>query len=326
MKNQVIAMIVAVIALIFTGCTHVYESTAISQSETNSNGIAYALPTSWLEISAARIDGGTEIGVRSKTLPDAGHIYSLDHSSSAFASDELTITVGTNQLLSSVNTKTHDQWDEFIVALTKSAAGVSSFSVPDRGRSDPLKESECQSPPEAPWKIFIDPFNNETWPDWLDKDCLKLLPITGRVEPTSSLLRANESCETGICHRTPIYYRIELDFGSAGQHQIIEGLLTQSPILSVDVERALFVEKTVNLTFSDGVLTSVNIKQPSSAVSVASLPLDVAKAIFSAPTELLQFRVDYSNRVAEDLKAEMAMVQQQHDFESKRLNSSRTDD
>ncbi|MEQ1931489.1 MAG: hypothetical protein ABL957_13310 [Parvularculaceae bacterium] len=305
-------------ALMLGACTNVYKSQDMMSGTTDSQGVIYALPTTWLEISGSVVEreapkGGPyqRIAVAEKVLPDASHVYSLDHAASAFAADEITIDVGVDQLLDKVHTKTKDVTDEIIISLAKSIAGVATFSIP---KSAPGFEmgGGCEAPPAGAWTYTIDPYNRDTWPDWLKKGakCLALTPIAS-AGVTFADRKSAEDCSKGICHRAPVPTRVEFDLGPAGRHEVIAGLLNKAPILSFDIDRTMFIEKKMNLTFDHGVISKVEIDRPSPALAAASLPLDVVKALLSAPTELFKLRVDYSTQAASDAKKEQEALEAQ---------------
>ncbi len=318
MKNLLYCLLVAIGGLTISACTNVYSSKNLAVSNANTNGLTYALPTTWIEISGRQNedqDGVMIIEVSSRTLPDAGHIYSLDHVASAFARDELTIEVGADQLLVKIDTTTEDVTDQIIVTLAKTISGLASFSLPPVGEGFRSTDYACSAPPAAPWSVIIDPFEQKTWPNWLNPGCLILTPITEIIAPATKGTRLAENCSKGICHRAPVPHRVEIDFGPAGVHQFIAGLLNDAPILSIDVNRTLFVEKQMNLEFTGGVLTKVNIVSPSPVLEAVSLPLDVAKALLSAPAEILRLRVDYSSQAIADRQKERELLEANRDFE-----------
>lgn len=318
-------------ALALSACANVYSSKDLKSTSADTNGLTYALPTTWLEIKARRgkdsAGGGMVIDFSTHAYPDGSHIYSLDHVASAFAHDQITIEVGEDQLLKKVDTTTEDVTDQIIIGLAKAVSGVASFSLPPVGIKARGVEYACSAPPDPPWSVIIDPFNDKTWPRWLNKGCLTLTPITQSVAPATDETRAAERCTHGICHRAPIPYRIAIDLGPAGTHEFVTGLLNKSPILSIDVNRTMFVEKKMDLEFTSGVLTKVVIDSPSPMLEFVSLPVDVAKAIFSAPAELLKLRVDYSSQAIADRKKEEELIKTNRDYQDfiRNLSEEKTD-
>lgn len=304
-----------------SGCArNVYSSRNLATVNRDLNGLTYALPTTWFEIASTPADGGlTVIDVGAVRLPDAGHVYSLDHTASQFAHDEILIEVGENQLLQQVNTTTEDVTDQIIVSVAKTAASLATFSVPpiapqDQKRGDDL--FACAAPPPSQWRVILDPFNTETWPSWLSHQCLKMALIAAPEQISDHNNRSDEDCRRGICHRAPVPYRVEIDLGPAGVHQFVAPVLNGAPILSIDVNRTAFVENKTNLTFTDGVLTSMSATRPSPVLEVVQLPVEVAKAVLSAPAEILRLRVDYSTQAVADLEAEQKLLEASEAFDA----------
>jgi len=56
------------------------------------------------------------------------------------------------------------------------------------------------------------------------------------------------------------------------------------------VRRAPFVKKQVKMDFTSGMLTSVQLVNPSEVLEFIQIPIAVAKAIVSIPSAMLQFK------------------------------------
>lgn len=85
----------------------------------------------------------------------------------------------------------------------------------------------------------------------------------------------------------------------------------------VDNSRTAFVKKTVNLTVTDGVLTTIDVEKPSELLAAISLPVDVLKVIASIPAELLSIKVkqisdekSLSSAQVEMLKLQIELIKQ----------------
>jgi hypothetical protein len=64
---------------------------------------------------------------------------------------------------------------------------------------------------------------------------------------------------------------------------------------SIPIERAPFVKKEFVLSFTNGMLTSVQTKNPSEVLGFISIPINVAKAIVSIPSAMLKFETTQIN-------------------------------
>jgi hypothetical protein len=69
----------------------------------------------------------------------------------------------------------------------------------------------------------------------------------------------------------------------------------QAAILGIDLTSAPFVKRQTKLTFADGVLTSISIKQPSVALAVSELPLDILKAVAGGAASAVPINVRYDS-------------------------------
>ena len=76
-------------------------------------------------------------------------------------------------------------------------------------------------------------------------------------------------------------------------------------------------------------LSDYSADEPSEVATVASIPVDVAKAIVSVPAEILQLRVNYDNQAAalinaraSELQAQLALVEAQRALEAARARGA----
>lgn len=102
-----------------------------------------------------------------------------------------------------------------------------------------------------------------------------------------------------------------------------------SKIYSVDVDRGALITKTTNLTIVDGMLTKIDVNKPSSLIGVLNVPLEVIKAILSAPAELLTFRYQRVDKEAEiadaqakKIASELAKIKNIQDIQNQNAKSA----
>ena len=81
-----------------------------------------------------------------------------------------------------------------------------------------------------------------------------------------------------------------------------------APILSMEVKRAAFVSQSYVLSLQQGVPVEVMLNKPSQALALSAFPLNVARALVSLPTNLIQLKIDYSSKSSELLKAKDAQI------------------
>ena len=107
----------------------------------------------------------------------------------------------------------------------------------------------------------------------------------------------------------PVPYRFEFDFGSSGKFQFFAPMFAKSPVQSYQIDRTMFVSKSVDLEFVDGVPTKLHLDRPSPAMEVVSLPLDLATAILSAPAEIFRLRLDYSSALENERRGRKSALE-----------------
>jgi hypothetical protein len=125
------------------------------------------------------------------------------------------------------------------------------------------------------------------------------------IDPTPPQGRASPNCTEGICYRPKEPFRIDYGVGSIRRSRIVE-IPNEAPLIGIDIRRALFVEKVINIEFdADGFLQEVRIGKPSETLAVSSLPLAVIDAIATG----LAPRLDYLNRQVEFARRDAALIQ-----------------
>lgn len=85
------------------------------------------------------------------------------------------------------------------------------------------------------------------------------------------------------------------------------------------------VTRTDTVAFTAGQPTSRAVKQPSTALATASLPLTVAKAVLAAPAQLLSLKITNTTDQASLLQQQANVIQQQTALlnDTKALNAAK---
>jgi hypothetical protein len=134
-----------------------------------------------------------------------------------------------------------------------------------------------------------------------DELAAQSVPVSFTVdEPEPIDVGVAADCTIGACYRPARPYTLRLSIaGGASASTPIE-LPNGSPLIAIDVSRALMVQKKTIIVFNEktGLLESVEVEKPSEALAVAKLPIEVAKVILSAPTSILQLQVTNINTEA----------------------------
>ena len=81
-----------------------------------------------------------------------------------------------------------------------------------------------------------------------------------------------------------------------------------APVLSIPIERSVFVKRETTLEFKDGVLQDVSIKKPSELLAFSEFPLKVAQAIVAVPSELIKVRIASTNNRERLINAQIQLI------------------
>lgn len=80
------------------------------------------------------------------------------------------------------------------------------------------------------------------------------------------------------------------------------------------VEGAIWTKSAVKHVFKEGMLAEISIDRPSTLASVATLPVDIAKALVSVPAEIIKLRVDYSTQQTSETAQAVKLIEAQIDL------------
>lgn len=133
-----------------------------------------------------------------------------------------------------------------------------------------------------------------------------LFPVPGSQSSTPTYVRPEQKSYRGVVFRTMVPRRLSiaadtqgLKFGptcslrnvAVSQNDATFMVADPAHTFVADTTRALLVQKKVDLTVSDGVLTQIDVDKKSEMLAIVSLPVDILKAIASIPAELLNVKV-----------------------------------
>lgn len=256
----------------------------------NLDGASYFLPRGVVDITISRDkDGNHSMTVSNVTfLPDPNHFYRIDYNDSIFSTDVVTIQTTSTGLLLSVATKTTDEAGALVKKVVELATEAAKAAV------IALREPPGLEPKPFKITLTIDPTDPK------QKELVnKTLGSKGgnlsfSVSPLSSILvdKTNKmKCLSGICYRPAIPYLLKLSDSDTVVAQTLVLLPNDAIIASIDVNRRAFIANTTNITFSNGMLTKLELDKPSEAVGFMGIPIDVAKAIVSIPSAIFDFKV-----------------------------------
>jgi hypothetical protein len=248
-------------------------------------GLVYSLPQTIITVDGARDDKGQVTYTITPTImPDAAARYRLRFTSTGFTDDDLNLGVDANGLLTSGTATITDQTPAIIVALAKTAATIVQPS-PFAAMTAPATKPAA-SPYPFHMVYTLDAFlRNPRLPDQ------RHVAIEGAG---LELSRPAPNCAFSVCYRTPVLLRgriVDTRGQDVGAHFAFLAI-DPSSTEGIDIRGAALVKRTDTVTFTNGIAVGNAIKQDSMVLAAANLPLDVIKAILSAPAELLTLKVN----------------------------------
>lgn len=324
MSGRVVNWWVCVAVLALQGCAIVGSAPGARGGE----GVAYMLPRALLPVELAYDGSAYELRVTDPVLVgELKHAYVLQRSGNVFTSDNVTISVNDSTgLLSAVDVKSEDKTLEVISKLVSGfraeAADAATSVVVFRGLFDPgWQPSEVASfnkrlSDAAAAHSSRLATENSCAPLATTEPCkgIALLSALARgsfsidVEGGAASQTEPSDCSAGFCYRINIPHVVTLT-GPGSSNSAVFGLPNRSPTYVMPLERWAFVRTTHDVKLENGVFKSITTERPSSALALASAPLDIAKAALTAVAEVVQLKVDLSGKEKALAEAKVAEIE-----------------
>jgi hypothetical protein len=246
---------------------------------------------------------------------DSEGTYLLNYSASAFATDTLKAQVDpVTRLLQKIEMKADDQLDEIVVEVARSAVALLESGVV-RQNFETLVSMEIDPADKGSVKDFKDAIDSAA-KDKVSKFDIMLVSTTTTPTTTTPTTTTPTTttptpspCRVGLCYRAPVAYRIRYGFADGRTFEREVLLPNGGPIVAIALDRAPFVEKIHDITFTNGTPSEISIKKPSEALEVAKLPLEVVGAVFRTVGELIQLRIDTTGKEAALAEKEVALIE-----------------
>lgn len=255
------------------------------------------------------------ITAATELLPDTSQLLMLTYPGNSFVKDDIKITTDESGLLSNASVVAEDRFSHIISALFKASSeilkkGEAALTADDAAPAvtvetkeytkefiitpDGIKAGKSNS---FLWVIDIpDTANKKTELDASFKVTFSaLIPVTG----TTTVVVNNVSDGNGIYVRPPIALQTGVlpdNKNSLAKIDVSSAIITVPDIdraILIPVTRAVMVEKKQTLTLKKGMLLENAITKPSEAEAILEIPVNILKAIFSIPGQLLSFRFNH---------------------------------
>ncbi|HEY4417052.1 MAG TPA: hypothetical protein VGO57_15285 [Verrucomicrobiae bacterium] len=325
----------AVLALVLNSCSSsTYTTRKIAWTDmhsfTNREGTLYCLPKGYIHIVAdLQTQTATNAGAAKKPsykistlesvlMPDIAHAYLLDPKASAWAHDRFGIGVA-NGLLTSINSSNVDQTSQVLVKIGALAGDILYLS--GGGGKGPATAPPTNTLPEH-IDLYSDASELRDITNILSDEVLHAARLKVTVT-RSSLYASGTDDETGLWNLSAdagegLFYRpllpcqVKIDDGNNGNEESAVVMLPDfSPIFKLVPRRTPMATASTSITFDRGCPIGFTYDRESPALGWAELPLDIIKAVLSAPTDLIQLKFNFANTNAQLAAAQNTEVENQ---------------
>jgi hypothetical protein len=274
----------------------------------------YALPRGAITISIRSDEKGIVIqSPEVKYYPDVNARFAAEWLEQSYAQDHFTFQIGSDGLLTSTSAINKDETAAIVGRVMEIAAEVAKGTAAFTG--DQKKEDPCK---KLSATVQIDPFK----PGSLEGAQKALSPcyyitITNLddtiIQPisTDQVARIARECANGVCARLTIPIMITIK-GRSADTELIRGqyivvLPDPNTIAGYDINRGPCIQRQTDFTFSNGMLTKVDLQKESEILGCLAIPLSLAKAVGSIPSSILQARINV-------VQNETSLVKAQNDY------------
>lgn len=358
----VISVIYAIIA--YSNTDKIIFKTVVASGTLPENVIAYYyLPAAIIKITAVAkaeiiTDAATndfrsatlkELNITAITelLPDTSQLLVLTYPGNTFVKDDIKISADESGLLSNASVVAEDRFSHIISALFKApseilnkgeAALAAADTIPDVKSAIKEYTKEFIILPAGikagttnpfQWMIDIpDTAGKKTELDASFKVTFSsLMPVTG----ATTVVKDTVSGGNGIYVRPPVVLQAGVlpdNKNPLPKIEVSTAIITVPDInraILIPVTRAAMVEKKQTLTLKKGMLQDNAITKPSEAEATLAIPVNMLKAIFSIPAQLLSFRISHVQQLLnaekdtiasqkDIIKTQQDLLQAQHDL------------
>lgn len=255
----------------------IVDLTIKSNSATDKDG----KPTGALKVSLS-IDGV-------RYVPDPLFHYSVSLNHSTFFDDDISVAVDDKSLLKSVNSITSDRTGDVIQKLAEAPTQIlkANLFVDKNPVVTKFDIKFSLDPDSAADRARLNDYLSNLDP----KIQFRARPL---VSIPSSRSLTHPDCGIHICFRTAMPYAFELFTTKGSDLTVVARQIAVLPnphvVGQIPITRAPFVKKEFKLDFTNGMLTSVHLTNPSEALAFVQIPISVAKAIVSIPSAMFQFK------------------------------------
>lgn len=296
-----------------------------SRTDLGGAGVVYHLPRGVIdiELKAPKATPTSDFVVEiagPHLVPDTAFRYRVSYAKDFFSDEDLVVETTPTGLLKNVSFESDDKTDEFVAKLGElgievfKAATFTPFgiAVPEteyvtlyRARVDPMDAAALAAASAA--------IKSKT--SGLYDVGFVLRDIDRKPVTRPSALPAASACAASICYRPAGSYMLTVTEGGVDTQGV--GLVLPDPtrIVGLTIERAAFVKTVTRMTFDGGVPSKLEVNKPNSALPIVEAPLSIAKSLTSLPAELLQLKIDLTEKETTALSKEKLKVEAAQDLQ-----------
>lgn len=258
----------------------------------------------------------------SQIQADEDQRYVINYSRSWFASDELRLTTSSSGLLENIALTAEDRIAPIFSQLTDAPKKIlgsdkgAALFAPAAGAGAPANitnlppfvksfvlspETLAKSEEVFIWQISLEGV--------ADND-IKLIDASFKItisKPVTNVPAQKNDSVGGLLTRPLRNLEIEIRtnktqdvnkrvFDRSAEISLNQMVPDRSAILFIPLKRVLFSKSVQNPKFFSGLLTENYISKPSELENLVSIPINVAKAIFSIPAQLLSFKITHTQQ------------------------------
>ncbi|MEX6690043.1 hypothetical protein QTN47_21215 [Danxiaibacter flavus] len=283
--------------------------------------------------------------------PDTSLLLGLNYNSFSFANDELRLNVNSSCLLEGVSVVTEDRLSNIIAEISEAPKKILSAQAAASLMQEIVLPQYAIAETTTYKKIFIVTSDELQITPIISKDWIIAIDgITKEDVLVDATFEIQHNCPKQCFSQSPgnIYYGIltrplfKLAMQALvkapsfnNQSPVLYNVLIPDPsiVIEVPIQRSSLVKRTNTPKFSNGLLVENYIVKPSEFESFVSIPINILKAIFSIPAQLLNFKITHVKQLTElenanrDLNSAIALndlSKKMQDVQNSINNSGRT--
>jgi hypothetical protein len=297
---------------------------------------AYYLPKKLVRVTV-RQPGGPEgsdlvlanTGLSLRYAADRTHRYCLDYLMVPTSGRGIAIQQDGMGLLSLVATDTSERTPHISQTLRDAAEQiVTTAAYPQRSdvapsgetgtfEFDPFDESELARANTALSRyglcVFIEGFRAA------DDQCSShrhAVSANSRYVNFKNVPVAPTATHAGILYRPNLVYKLmvlrKVDPNREGPWSLFMTRRIEmpnvAPVLSIDIDRAIFMDRTTKLSFDHGVLINAAVRDNSESAGFVAIPMTVAHLAVSVPAQMLRFRINDNDQKRKLMRAQTQLL------------------